>query len=171
MNETERILRLEHDIAGVPMPNESQLVLSAHLPPLELVTSAFVFAFAEDRLLMTNLTRRGWDIPGGHVEPGEHPEETVHREVFEETVATLNAVHLLGYQYLRLSGPKPAFYRYPHPDSYLAFYWAHVATLSDFLPTAETQGRALFPPIETRTLSCVQYYRELYEAALLTKTS
>ena len=170
MNEAKKILRIEHNLVGVPEPNESQLVLSSHLPPLELVTAAFAFAFVRDRLLMTNLTRRGWDIPGGHVEPGERPEETVRREVVEETHTTLGPLHLLGYQYLRLSGPKPASYRYPYPDSYQAFYWAHVATLSDFLPTAETQGRALFSPEDARILSCVQYYRELYEAALLKGT-
>jgi ADP-ribose pyrophosphatase YjhB (NUDIX family) len=80
------------------------------------------------------------------MEPGERPEETVRRAVFEETLTTLGPLHLLGYEHLRLSGPKPASYRYPHPDSYQAFYWAQVATLSDFLPTTETQGRALFPP-------------------------
>jgi len=28
--------------------------------------------------------RRAWDLPGGFVEGGEHPTETVRREVFEE---------------------------------------------------------------------------------------
>lgn len=171
MDEAKKILRVEHNLAWVPEPNESQLVLSSYLPPLELVTTAFALAFAEDRLLMTNLTRRGWEVPGGHVEPGEHPEETVRREVFEETLTTLGSLHLLGYQHLRLSGPKPASYRYPYPDSYQAFYWAPIATLSDFLPTAEAQGRALFPPLEARTLSWVQHFIELYEAALLMATS
>lgn len=171
MDEAKKILRVEHNLAWAPKPNESQLVLSPHLPPLELVTTAFAFAFAGDRLLMTNLTRRGWEIPGGHMEPGERPEEAVRREVFEEALTTLGPLHRLGYRHLRLSGPKPASYRYPYPDSYQAFYWAPIATLSDFLPTAETQGRALFPPLDARALSWVQHHRELYEAALLMATS
>jgi 8-oxo-dGTP pyrophosphatase MutT (NUDIX family) len=170
MPEVKKILRVEHNLAWLPKPNESQVVLSSHLPPLKLVTTAFALAFAGDRLLMTNLTRRGWEIPGGHVEPGEHPEETVRREVLEETLATLGPLHLLGYQHLRLSGPKPTSYPYPYPDSYQTFYWAPIATLSDFLPTTEAQGRAFFPPLEARTLSWVQHFRELYEAALLMAT-
>ena len=171
MDEAKKILRVEHNLAWAPEPNESQLVLSSRLPPLELVTTAFALAFVGDRLLMTNLTRRGWEIPGEHVEPGERPEEAARREVFEEALTTLGPLHLLGYQHLRLSGPKPASYRYPYPDSYQVFYWAHIATFSDFLPTAETQGRALFSPLEARTLSWVQHFRELYEAALLMATS
>ena len=115
---------------------------------------------------MTNLRSRGWDIPGGHVEPGERPEETVCREVREEAGATLESLHLLGYQRLRLLGPQPAGYRYPYPDCYQVFYWAQVASLENFLPTAETQGRSLFAPLEARMLSWVQLNKELYEAAL-----
>ena len=167
MDEAKKILHIEHNIAWAPQPNESQIVLSSHLPPLELIATAFVLAFASDRILMTNLVHRGWDIPGGHIEPGESPEETARREVLEETQTTPGPLHLLGYQHLRLSGPKPPSYRYPYPDSYQVFYWAYIATFSDFLPTAETQGRALFPPSEARNLSWVQHNRELYEAALL----
>lgn len=171
MDEAKKIVRIEHNLAWAPFPNESQLVLSSRLPPLELVTTAFVFTFAGDRLLMTNLTHRGWEIPGGHIESGERPEEAVRREVYEEALAMLGSLDLLGYRHLRLSDPQPASYRYPSPDSYQAFYWAPLATLLDFLPTAETRGRALFPPGEARSLSWVQLHRELYEAALLMATN
>ena len=36
-------------------------------------------------LVETGYLNRGWDMPGGHVERGERPEETVQREVEEET--------------------------------------------------------------------------------------
>ncbi len=67
--------------------NEIQVVISDCHPPQELTTAAFALAFDGDRLLMTNLRRRGWNVPGGHVEPGESPEDTMRREVYEETVA------------------------------------------------------------------------------------
>jgi 8-oxo-dGTP pyrophosphatase MutT (NUDIX family) len=170
MPEAEKFLRVEYNIAWLPEPNEIQTVLSSQLPPQEFISTALAVAFVGDHLLMTNLISRGWDIPGGHVEPGEHPEETVRREVYEETGATLSQLHLLGYQHLRLLGPRPTAYRYPYPDCYQAFYWTKVTSLEDFLPTAETRGRALFPPAEARTLSWVQINRELYEVALLKVT-
>ena len=171
MDEAEKILRVEQDIAWLPKPNESHVVLSSHLPPQELIATAFALAFAGDDLLMTHLTKRGWDIPGGHVESGELPAETVRREVYEETGATLEPLHLLGYQRLRLLGPKPVSYQYPYPDCYQVFYYAQIKSLDDFLPTAESQERALFPPFKARTLAWVQLNRELYETALLLVTS
>jgi len=170
MNEVEKILRIEQDIAWLPRPNECQTVLSSQLPSQELVSTALVVAFIGDCLLTTNLRSRGWDIPGGHVEPGEHPEETVRREVYEETGATLGSLHLLGYHRLRLLGPQPTAYGYPYPDCYQVFYLAQVISLDDFLPSAETQDRALFSPLQARTLSWVQHNADLYEAALLMVT-
>lgn len=120
--EAEKILRVEYNIAWLPKPNESQTVLSSQLPPLEFVSTVLAIAFAGDRLLMTNLLSRGWDIPGGHVEPGEYPEEAVRCEVYEETGATLAQLYLLGYQRLRLLCPRPTAYSYPYPDCYQAFY-------------------------------------------------
>jgi 8-oxo-dGTP diphosphatase len=165
-NIEEKIIRVDYNLTWLPEPNESQIALSSQLPPQELVATALVVAFAGDRLLTTNLVSRGWDIPGGHVEPGEHPEETVRREVLEETGATLGELHLLGYQRLRLLGPEPASYDYPYPDCYQVFYWAQVISLADFLPTPETQGRALVPPSEARALPWVRHNGELYETAL-----
>ncbi len=85
----------------------------------------------------------------------------------EDRLMCLNELYLLGYQRLRLLGPKSLSYRYPYPDSYQIFYWAQIKSLDDFLPTAEAQGWALFPPFEARTLSWVQLNGELYEAALV----
>jgi 8-oxo-dGTP diphosphatase len=40
--------------------------------------------------------RRAWDLPGGFVEGGEHPTETVRRKVFEETGLEILPRRLIG---------------------------------------------------------------------------
>lgn len=166
MQTDERILHIVQNISWAPQPNESHIVLSSQLPPRELIATALVLAFEGDRLLQTHLNARGWDIVGGHIEPGESPEEAARREAYEEAGAKLRELHVLGYQRLRLLGPCPDAYRYAYPDSYQVFYWAHIEALDEFIPTEEARGRALFAPEDARELPFVRNLKELYLAAL-----
>jgi hypothetical protein len=50
------------------------------------------------------LTRRAgepargmWDIPGGFIDPGEHPEQTIRRELAEETGLEVRVGELVGF--------------------------------------------------------------------------
>lgn len=171
MQEAEKILQIERNIAWLPQPNEGRIVLSTQPPPQELTATALVLAFAGDHLLQTRLSKRGWDIIGGHIEPGETQEEAARREAYEEAAARLGPLHMLGYQRLQVSGPKPAFYSHPYPLSYQLFYWASIEALDDFTPTEEALERGLFAPAEALELQWVQAHRELYLAALSFATS
>lgn len=166
MQSDERILQIEQDLPWLPQPNEVYTILSSRLPPFEGTATALVLAFEGDRLLQTHLTARGWDIVGGHIEPGESAEQAARREAYEEAAATLGELHVLGYQRLRLLGPCPTAYRYAYPESYQAFYWAQIEALGSFTPTPETRERALFAPDAARDLPFVRARRELYLAAL-----
>ncbi|HXR64997.1 MAG TPA: NUDIX domain-containing protein [Ktedonobacteraceae bacterium] len=166
MNTNEKIIQIEHNIPWLPQPNKGQIVLSSQIPPRELSVTSFVLAFSGNSFLQTHLVKRGWDLVGGHIELGESPEEAVRREVQEEAGATLGSLHLLGYQRLRLLGPRQAEYRYPYPDSYQIFYWAEITMLGSFSANQETHGRGLFSPTEAEQLPWVQAHRELYLAAL-----
>jgi 8-oxo-dGTP diphosphatase len=52
-------------------------------PPKHLV-SYFAVVDGDNILLVDHRSAQLWLPPGGHVEPGEHPRETVRRELFEE---------------------------------------------------------------------------------------
>jgi 8-oxo-dGTP diphosphatase len=52
--------------------------------------AAYAIVLADGRILLTQLSHRtgwpgGWTLPGGGVDHGEHPRDTVVRETFEET--------------------------------------------------------------------------------------
>ncbi len=156
----------EYDLSFIPIPNESHVILDAQPSPNELTTSALGLVFQGNRLLMPKLVERGWDVPGGHIEAGESPEETFRREVFEETGARLGDVGLLGYQKLVIHAPKPDGYKYPHPVSYQAFFWGKVAELEPFEPTFEVTERGFFTPEEAMELAWIQKFDALYQVAL-----
>lgn len=64
------------------------------LPSNELVSSVFLIALKGSKILAIK-NERGWDIPGGHVEEGETPEEALIREVQEEAGASFSDTKLL----------------------------------------------------------------------------
>lgn len=160
------IVRVHKNINGLPLPNETRLVLSDQLPAQELITCSFVLAFKEDKLLLTHLNKRGWDIPGGHIELEESPAEAMKRELYEETGALINAPELIGYEMIRLHGDKPEGHKYPFPDSYMVFYCAEIVELEDFQGNTESSGRGLFSKDEAVLIPWVQEHIALYEEAL-----
>jgi 8-oxo-dGTP diphosphatase len=166
LRKDERLLQVAQNLSWLPQPNEVLTVLSPYLPPSDLIATALVLAFDRDRLLQTRLAARGWDIVGGHIEPGESPEETARREAYEEAGARLGVLHLLGYQRLRVLGLRPASYRYSYPESFQVFYWARIEVLDAFTPTEEALERALFAPGDARELPFVRALGELYRIAL-----
>ena len=161
-----QILISENNVNFLPKPNNSYTVVSNTLPPLKLITAVFVLAFKDDSILLTNIRSRGWDIPGGHIETGESPEEAIQREVYEETGAILKTVELLGYMHLRILAPKPQGYSYPYPESYMILYWGTISGLEDFEENKEVIASGLFTPEEARQKASVQRIIDLYEIAL-----
>lgn len=56
------------------------------------MTFVYAVAFSGDEFLMIRNRRRGWEMPGGKVEPGETPEQAVRREFSEETGGELKII-------------------------------------------------------------------------------
>ncbi|MBJ9989957.1 NUDIX domain-containing protein [Paenibacillus sp. S28] len=64
------------------------------MPDPAKVTSVHGICMLRGNVLAVHVDGRGFDIPGGHVEPGETPEEAFHREVLEEGSVRGRAVYI-----------------------------------------------------------------------------
>ena len=64
-----------------------------------MMRTAYAIAFRGDRFLMVrNNARGGWEMPGGHVEAGESPEDAVTREFIEESGYSIRIVGRMAYR-------------------------------------------------------------------------
>jgi len=160
------IVREDKDVIGLPIPNETRVVITEQMPEQHLITCAFVLAFKGNELLLTNLNDRGWDIPGGHIEKGEIPEEAARRELYEETGASVDNLNYLGFEVIKLFGEKPEGYKYPFPNSYMIFYCARITSLDKYAKNDESAGRAFFNLNQALKISWIQDNLAMYEEAL-----
>ena len=134
--------------------------LCRDLPPAELITSARAVVLAADGVLVVRDPTGVHILPGGRRQAGETLEQTVRREVLEETGWVIDPPRLLGVKHFRHVGPKPAGYRYLYPDFFQVVYGAQAHRFdpgsretngselgAEFKPTAEVQR---LPPIPKR---------------------
>jgi 8-oxo-dGTP diphosphatase len=80
-----------------PETNSRVEFIPATTPPGLPVTAVKIYIFQDDKLLLTNIKSRGWDLPGGHIESGETAEQAILRELEEETGAAVRRFNLIGY--------------------------------------------------------------------------
>jgi 8-oxo-dGTP diphosphatase len=139
-------------------------VPSSTLPDMKLITSAHGFCFHEKKLMLVDLEHRGWDFPGGHVEPGESPQETFVREALEEGCVE-GVSDYLGYIIVD-HNENPNWVetsKYPKVG-YQVFYKMDIVHLLPFEKKHESIGRLFINPA-----SVEDYYKEwnqLYEEIL-----
>lgn len=159
------LLRVTHNIPWMPLDSEGRLYHTDELPPLEHCTTAFVFAFEGELLLLTRLAKRGWDIPGGHIEPGETSVQAAVRETLEETGVLVEQLALIGVQELEVFGALPRA-GWTQPQRAQIFYQGRVARLDPFFATDEALERGFFVPTDARVLPTMVNHDLLFEIAL-----
>jgi ADP-ribose pyrophosphatase YjhB (NUDIX family) len=100
--------------------------LTQRLPPLEYVTSVRAILLNEvlEVLVCNNADGETHIVPGGRREPGEVLEETLRREVFEETGWEIENICQLGVWHFHHLAPKQEGYRFPYPDFLQIIYGA-----------------------------------------------
>lgn len=105
--------------------------LFSHQPDHVLIVPLY-----QGKLLFTYHPLRGWELPGGKVEPGETAEEAVIREAREETGAEVAVDRQLG-EY-RVEGKTARFHK--------AIFLAQVLSWDKHQPLKfETKGAELLP--------------------------
>lgn len=100
-----------------------EFCLSSTLPNKDLCTAVFCIPKVKEGLLLTK-TKRGWELPGGHIEESENIIETLKRETLEEVGFFIQRAILYGYRKVITS--KILYNKegkaYPYPISYIPHF-------------------------------------------------
>ena len=92
-----------------------------------------VFLDDKNRVFLVRHTYRGgWSLPGGYIKAGEHPKESLEREVLEETGLTVSVDTRLKIRTDRA-----------HARLDIAYMGTYIG--GDFVPSNEVTEVALFP--------------------------
>ncbi len=112
------------------------------------ITSVHGYCFYKGNILLVNVSDRGFNIPGGHLEKRETPEEAFHREAYEEGYVK-GAIQYIGA--IEVSHEdNPLFVtdgKYPL-IGYQVFYKMNIEECLPFLRENETTTRIWVEPEE-----------------------
>jgi 8-oxo-dGTP diphosphatase len=98
----------------------------------KLLSAVFLVALRGEHILAIE-NEHGWDIPGGHIEPGETPLQCLEREVQEEAGATFKNPRL----FLRIESDAADRYK----DKVMLVYATDEFELGTFTPSHDAFGR------------------------------
>lgn len=142
--------------------------LGTELPPPPLVTSVRAIVRRADTVMVLRDHVSRHILPGGRREPGESPEETLRREVREETGWSLGPLEALGFMHFHHLTPRPPGYAYPYPDFCQIVYAAWAVDLDESAIVADeyVRGTEFVPLAAVPAVALSHRERLLLGAAL-----
>lgn len=161
-----KVLMTLENIPYILLPNKVDVVASSYASPKNVNPTAFMFAFTkEGDLVLAQNRRRGYEIPGGHIEHSDGNSLTAAvRECREETGAVVGFCQAIGYFESFTEGKKPKSYRYPYPVSCQQFFAGIVERFDPYTVNDECLMPSFLKPNEVKEALKEQEYLLYLEA-------
>lgn len=137
-----------------------ELFESATQPDSSVCTAVYCIAILpQTNQVVLTRNHRGWEMLGGHIEPGETIEQALVRECLEEGGFMPERYRLFGYRKITSKQPIPHSQRegfYPFPHGYIPHFIAVSAAPLQPPSGPETEESKTFTFDELRSLTIEQ---------------
>jgi ADP-ribose pyrophosphatase YjhB (NUDIX family) len=159
---------VEEIIQWGPLQFTVRSFLCSEKPPINFVTSVKAIILQQRKILVVQDPESVHILPGGRCEPDELWEDTLRREIAEETGWRLGTISMLGVRHFHHLTPKPADYKYPYPDFCQVIFKAealeHIPSTLD--PNRYELGAKFLSLTETLKLDLTPCERHFLNAAI-----
>lgn len=132
----------------------------SRIPRLPVV-ACMVVAIDIKGLVVLAKPKRGWGLPGGHLENGETAEQAAIREVYEEAAVKITNLRVAG-GWLAEKIFDTESNRHSPQKSYQLLFIAKIEKVDDFAGKFETSERAFVPASELTDYITSQSFAEIH---------
>lgn len=129
--------------------------------PILKVMACMVVVFVDNDTVAIARPKRGWGLPGGHIEKGETPQQAAIREVYEETAVVIKDVRIVGgWLAEKLFGS--ALNKDSPKKSYQLLFVAKAERVDEFVNKFEIMERAFVPASKLTEYITSNSFAEIY---------